>query len=237
MRPFFSLVRAAPLAALVSLSPAGCSGGVPIDVGVGPLGFDVDASRITVPAGFQSSGTLARVPCGAGAQCPSLAPSGLTLQCVGGACDPAPYTFDLGIMNVVDLTAYSSELGTIGSNLQSVTIAQMSWQASAAGLRVPVGPIEVFWGPESSTGIGSDGVRRLGRIPVIQFTPAGAASGDVELDAAGNAALSSHLLNTSRRFRLFARATIDLVAGGALPAGRASIQVRMRVHAETRLLR
>jgi hypothetical protein len=220
---------------LTATALVACSGGVPIDVTVGPLGFDVDVSRFAVPPALQSSGTIARVPCSATAACPPA--PGLTLRCVSGACDPDPVTADLGISSVVDLSTYSSELGTLGSNLSTVSVTAMSWQASAAGLRVPVGPIDVFWGPESASGITSDGVRRLGTLPVIRFDAAGMASGDVALDAAGGEALSNHLLNTSRRFRFFARATVDLSPGGALPAGRASIQVRMRVHAESRLLR
>ena len=109
------------------------------------------------------------------------------------------------------------------SRVMAISLSSMSWQASAAGLRVPVGPIEVYWGPEAASGITSDGVRRLGTFPVIRFDAAGSARGDVALDAAGNAALSGHLLSVSRRFRFFARATVDLSPGAPLPAGRASM--------------
>lgn len=228
MRPLRSLVFAFCL--------AGCSDDVPLDLAVGPVGFEVDASRITLPTALQSSGAVARVPCSAALACPNLGAGSPSLQCVSGACDPAPFAFDLGVMNAIDLSAYSSVLTTLGDNVRQIAITQMSWQAAAMGLRVPVGPVEVYWGPESASGIASDGVRRLGRIPTLAFSATGTAAGNVELDAAGNAALSDHFLHTSRRFRLFARATVDLSPGGPLPAGRASIQVRMNVRVETRVL-
>jgi hypothetical protein len=219
-----------------ALAFGACSGAVPIDVSVGPFALDVDASRIVVPANLQASGTFARVACSPSSACPP-SPAELTLRCVGGACDPEPVAIDLALSSVIDLSSWSAELDAVSHNLSLVSIASMSWQATAAGLRVPVGPIEVFWGPESASGISSDGVRRLGNVPVIRFDASGIANGDVALDAAGNAALSNHLLSISRRFRVFARASIDLSPGGALPAGRASLQVRMRVHAESRILR
>lgn len=219
-------------AALVSALGA-CSGSIPIDVTVGPVGFSVDASRIAIPASFQSSGLIARVPCASTAQCPSLGASAPTLACVGGACDPAPFTFDLGLMSVVDLAAYSSRLGVVGDGVQSITITRMTWEAAAAGLRGAVGPVDVYWGPETATGISSDGVQRLARIATLQFSSTGTASGDAQVDAAGNTGLSNHLLRVSRRFRFFARASVDLSPGGPLPAGRATIDVRMRLRAET----
>lgn len=229
-------MRSLTLAPL-SLLAAGCSGGVPIDVAVGPVGFDVDTARIAIPAMYQSSGSFARLACGASARCPSLGTGAPALRCASGVCDPDPFTFDLGVMNAIDLGAYSPQLAAVSGNVDSITVTQMSWQAAAAGLRVTVGPVDLFWGPESASGVGSDGVRHLGRLPVLQFPASGTASGDVALDADGNAALSEHLLRVSRRFRVFARAAVDLRPGGPLPAGRASIQVRMTVRAETRLLR
>lgn len=233
-----SAVPSSSLARCLALSAAlgACSGGVPIDFSVGPLGFDVDASRIVVPASLQTSGTIARAACSATTACPTTT-SGLTLRCVNGTCDPDPVTIDLALSNVIDLTTYSTELASLGGDLSAISLSSMAWQASAVGLRVPIGPIEVYWGPETASGLSSDGVRRLGSVPVIRFDAAGNASGDVALDAAGNAALSTHLLSVSRRFRFFARATVDLSPGGPLPAGRASVQVRMRVHAESKLLR
>jgi hypothetical protein len=212
-----------------------CADDVPIEVPVGPLGFVVDVSPIAVPATFQQNGRIARAACSASVRCPTAAP--LTLRCVAGACDPDPIPIDLGVMAAIDLGAYSSVLAAVSSNVSQVTVSRAAWQAAAMGLRVPVGPIELFWGPESATGIAADGVRRLGTVPVLAFDAQGAAAGDVALDAAGNAALSDHFLRVSRRFRLFARALVDLTPGGEVPAGRASIQLRLTVRAETRLLR
>ncbi len=231
MRPLPSL----PLA--LALGLGACSDEVPLEFSVGPVGFVVDASRISLPANLQTSGRVARIPCTTQAMCPPLGASLPTLRCAAGACDPAPYAFDLGVMDAVDLGTYSPQLSVVASNIQSITVTQMSWQAAAMGLTVPVGPVDLYWGPESATGIGDGGVRLLGRVASLAFSSAGTASGDVALDAGGNAAFSDHVLRVSRRFRIFARATVDLAPGGALPAGRATLQLRMSVRASTRLLR
>ncbi len=210
---------------------------MPIEVPVGPIGFVVDVSPIAIPATFQQNGRVARVACSASARCPALGAGAPALRCVAGACDPDPVPIDLGVAAAVDLGAYSSVFAAVSGNVSQVTVTRAAWQAAAMGLRVPVGPIELFWGPESATGIPADGVRRLGAVPALTFDAQGAAAGDVALDAAGNAALSNHFLHVSRRFRLFARAVVDLTPGGPLPAGRASIQLRLTVRAETRLLR
>lgn len=214
---------------------AACADDVPIEVPVGPIGFVVDVSPIAIPATFQQNGRVARVACSASARCPALgAPA---LRCVAGACDPDPVPIDLAVMTAIDLGAYSSVFAAVSGNVSQVTVTRAAWQAAAMGLRVPVGPVDLFWGPESATGIAADGVRRLGAVAALTFDAQGAAAGDVALDAAGNAALSEHFLRVSRRFRLFARAVVDLTPGGPLPAGRASIQLRLTVRAETRLLR
>ena len=121
-------------------------------------------------------------------------------------------------------------------SVSRITVARAQWQAAAMGLRNPVGPIEIYWGPESATGPAGDGARRLGTVPAITFDAQGNAAGEVALDPQGNATLSEHLLRASRRFRVFARAAVDLAPGAPLPAGRASIQLRLSVRAETRLL-
>jgi len=216
---------------------AACADDVPIEVPVGPIGFVVDVSPIAIPATFQQNGRVARVACSASARCPALGAGAPALRCVAGACDPDPVPIDLGVTAAVDLGAYSSVFAAVSGNVSQVTVTRAAWQAAAMGLRIPVGTIELFWGPESATGIPADGVRRLGAVPALTFDAQGAAAGDVALDAAGNAALSNHFLHVSRRFRLFARAVVDLTPGGPLPAGRASIQLRLTVRAETRLLR
>lgn len=219
------------------LAVAACADDVPIEVPVGPLGFVVDVSPITIPASFQQNGRVARAACSASARCPSLGAGAPTLRCVAGACDPDPVTIDLGVMDAIDLGAWSSVFSAVSGNVSQITVSRAQWQAAAMGLRVAVGPVELFWGPESATGIAADGVRRLGALPVLAFDAQGNAAGEVSLDAAGNAALSEHFLRVSRRFRVFARALVDLSPGGPVPAGRASIQLRLTVRAETRLLR
>lgn len=225
-----------PLRLLPLLLAAGaCADDVPVEIPVGPLTFAVDVSSINVPAPLRQNGSVARVPCSASSPCPAAAP--LTLRCVAGACDPAPVVIELGVMDPIDLGAWSSVFSTVASNVSKITVARAQWQAAAMGLRAPVGPVELYWGPESATGAAADGVRHLGTVPALAFDTQGNAAGEVGLDAAGNAALSDHLLRASRRFRVFARAAVDLAPGAPLPAGRASIQLRLTVRAETRLLR
>lgn len=225
-----SSLRLLPLA----LALAGCSDEVPIEVPVGPLTFTVDVSSINVPAALRESGSVARLACGPTAACPAAAP--FTLRCVSGACDPDPVAIELGVMDPIDLGAWSTAFNAVGSNVSQITVARAQWQAAAMGLRNPVGPVEIFWGTESATGPTADGARRLGTVPAITFDAQGNAAGEVALDPMGNATLSTHLLRTSRRFRVFARAAVDLAPGAPLPAGRASIQLRLSVRAETRLL-
>lgn len=217
------------------LGVAACADDVPVEVPVGPLTFAVDVASLTLPANLRQNGLVARVPCSAAVRCPAVAP--LTLRCVANTCDPDPIAIDLAVMDPIDLGAWSTVFSAVSGNVSKVTVARAQWQAAAMGLRTPVGPIELYWGPESATGIAADGARRLGTVPTLAFDAAGNAAGEVLLDAAGNAALSDHFLRVSRRFRVFARASVDLAPGGALPAGRASIQLRLTVRAETRLLR
>jgi hypothetical protein len=231
MHPTLRHVLLQRIASVLVVALLGCTDGVPVDVNVGPVSFDVDVARISLPANLQGSGVVARVPCLPGNQCLSLGVGAPVLRCIAGACDPDPVAIDLAAMNAIDLGTYSAQLGVLGDAIRTISVTEMTWQVVATGLRVPVASVEIFWGPETASGISSDGVRRLGRIPTI----AGSSSGSVALDMAGNAGLSSHLLRVSRRFRLFTRAAVDLSPGGPLPAGRASIQVRMRVRAETGL--
>lgn len=216
------------------LVSVGCADDVPVEVPVGPLTFAVDVASIAVPAPLRNQGSIASVPCSASVPCPMTAP--FTLRCVGGVCDPDPVPIELGVMDPIDLGAWSSALATVGTNVRQITVARAQWQAVAMGLRTPVGPIELYWGPESASGIAADGVRRLGTVPTLAFDATGNAGGDVDLDAAGNRALSEYFLRVSRRFRVFARTVVELTPGAPLPAGRASIQLRFVVRAETRLL-
>lgn len=212
----------------------GCADEVPVEVPVGPLTFAVDVASIVVPPALRHEGAIGRVACSTGARCPMASP--LTLRCVEGVCDPDPVPIELGVMEPIDLGAWSSVFASVSSNVRQITVSRAQWQAVAMGLRTPVGPIELYWGPESASGIMADGVRRLGTVPRLMFDASGGASGDVELDAAGNGALSEYFLRVSRRFRVFVRTSVELSPGAPLPAGRASIQLRLIVRAETRLL-
>lgn len=222
--------------AALSLAALGCSNVLSFDVNVGPFGFDVDASRAVLPPAWQQSSRVATVSC-ASSPCPALTmPGAPIVRCVSGVCDPDPFVFDLSLPSVIDATAYSAQLSALGNQFTRISVARLSWHAIASGLNAPLGATTLFWGPESATAPNAPGVHALGVIPAVRFAPDGTAAGDLSLDPVGAEALSSHLLHASRRFRLFARPSIDLAPGAALPAGRASISVVIGLRVEGQLI-
>lgn len=220
---------------LLALS-AGCGDALPLDANLGPFVYEVDLARITLPEAWRSGSTLAALPCQSPNQCPALGPGAPTLRCTAGLCDPDPYAFELSMPEAIDLSTSVPGLDALGGSLQSVTITTVRYAGRSSSASVSVGPTDLYWGPESASGIGSDGVRLLARIPVLRVDRTGALDGTVTPTADGAAALSQHLTRTSRRFRIFARASVDLAPRGPLPAGRASVSVQLSVRVTGQLL-
>ncbi len=220
---------------LLALS-VGCGDALPLDANLGPFVYEVDLARITLPEPWRSGTTLAALSCQSPAQCPTLGPGAPALRCTAGLCDPDPFPFDLSMPEAIDLSTSVPGLESLGGSLQSVTITTVRYAGRSASASVAVGPTDLYWGPESASGIGSDGVRLLARVPVLRVDRTGALDGTVSPNPDGAAALSQHLTRTSRRFRIFARAAVDLTPRGALPAGRASVSVQLSVRVTGQLL-
>jgi len=209
---------------------AGCNVPVGLSFTVGPVQSEVDTADLSIPPALTDGATVLQVPCPP-AECPSDPAQGFESQCVGGVCDPtADVTVDAG---VVDLSDYQ-DLSSLGDALTGVEIEAVHYSVDENTITVDLPATDVYWAPESVTAFDDPGVHRVGTVPA---TPAGATpSGDMDSDAAGQAALSDYLLGQSTsglRFRLFAHTTVDLVPGQALPTGRLAMSVSMDVRLES----
>lgn len=202
-----------------------------------PFDYEVSANRAEVPEALRdgASGTVRRVPCSDDGACPQLASGEPAVRCVEGACDPEPFVFVLST-DVIDLDM-TPAVQRYGGRVTGIELVDARFVASANGLRNPVGPTELFWGPASAVSIDAQGVHPIGTIPQIALGEAPTVEDAVALDAAGAAALSDHLVGVSRRFRLFARPRIDVAPAGPLPTGSIRLQVRMVVHVRGQLVR
>lgn len=220
----------------LAASLARCGGTIPLDVDVGPVSFDVDAARVTLPPSWRGMSTVPTVACSATLPCDAMA-GALTLRCAASRCDPDPATFDLAAQDAIDLGAYVPQWEAVRGELDTLEVASVRFTAAASGYRGPGPAVDVYWGPASATAIGSDGVRRLGRVPALMLDAQGRARGELEADRAGLDAFGAHLLHTSSRFRVFARVAVDLAPGDPLPAGRVAVQLEVTVHAERRVVR
>jgi hypothetical protein len=209
-----------------------------IDVPVGPFQYQVTSDRVMIPMQFQdtSSGTIATLMCQDDSQCPQLGAGKPAVHCVANACDPDPFVFELAT-NAIDLNM-NATVQRYGDHVNSIAVTDAHVVATNQGLLLPVGPTELYWGPESAVDTNSPGVYHFGTIPVVQ-APAGGDSGDqqVALDSAGSAALSDYLVHTSRTLKLFARPSIDVGPGTPLPSGMLTLALTISVHIEGQLVR
>lgn len=198
----------------------------------GPRPFAVRASQFTLPEELRDGTQIREIPCGPMGSCPSS--DTVTISCDAGMCDPAPTTVSFPVGDVIDFDDLSSELEELFSVIDSIRITDVVYDVEMNTLTVPLGDLEVFWGPEGATGVDSPRVTLLGTVPPL---PVGAAdSGDVALDSGGNEALSDYLVGTSRRIRLFGRTVVDLEPGGPFPAGELAVSVDISVRASGRVI-
>lgn len=237
MRRSLASLAASSILAATAVSISSCSFPAIIDVGVGPFTYQVTADRLAIPMEFQdtSTGTVRSVPCATDTDCPSLGAGQPAVHCVSNACDPDPFVFELATGRI-DLNQ-NATVAQYGNHVTAISITSANVVATNQGLLTPVGPTEIFWGPESAVDSSSPGVQHFGTMPVLQ-APAGGNSGDqpVALDAAGSAALSDYLVNTSRVLRLFARPSVDVAPGSPLPVGGLQIDLTISVHIEGQLV-
>ena len=222
----------------VGCSVSSCTFPTIIDVGVGPFPYEITSDRVTIPSQFQdtSTGTLATLMCQDDSQCPQLGTGQPAVRCVSNACDPDPFVFELATA-AIDLNM-NATVQRYGDHVNSISVTNASVVATNLGLLLPVGPTELYWGPESAVDTNSAGVYHFGTVPVVQ-APAGGNSGDqpVALDSAGSAALSDYLVHTSRTIKLFARPSIDIGPGMPLPSGGLRLDLTISVHIEGQLVR
>jgi hypothetical protein len=225
------------LAAALGACAIGCSVPAIVDVNVGPFDYTITASRVMIPDALRDPGTMSirRIACMNDMGCPQPSGGQPAVRCVDGACDPEPFEFMLA-SDVIDLNENAS-VQRYGDRVTRIEVRGGVWEATTQGLRNPVGPTQVYWGPESASAIDSPGVQLLGTLPVIDLSTQDTATGMVEMDPAGSAALSDHLVRISRRLRLFARPRIDVAPGGPLPTGGIALRLQLAVHVEGQLVR
>jgi len=207
----------------LGLCALGCDGTTSISFVTSTQRFELSTMSVGLPTELRDDtstpATVRSVDCAATGVCPPTEGSvGVALACEGGVCDPAPKTVDAPVGDVVDFEAMSMDLRDILSTIDSIEITSAEYQIELNTLTIDLMEIEVYWGPEGATAIDpASGVFMLGVMPP---TAAGATgTGEMALDADGNAALSDYLVGTSRRVRFFARTRIDLAPGGPFPEG------------------
>jgi hypothetical protein len=230
MRPSSRLSVALALACAVGLG--GCDNTATVSFTTGELELAISASSIALPTELREDDPagpkVRRVPCGPTTACPSS--EEVVIACEAMTCDPAPTVVSVPLGDVVDFETTGSDRSTLLRELDSIEIREIRHRVVLNTLSVDVEEVRLFWAPEGA----STGETRFGVVPPI---PARATdSGVVALDAAGNAALSDHLVSASRRVRFFAETTVDLAPGGPFPEGELALAVEMSVTASGPLL-
>ncbi len=229
-------MRLASFTILVSLALlAGCDGTISVTFFPGAQELAVSSSSFALPPELDDgSGTIPSVACGPMGMCP---PSDeLALTCEASVCDPAPVTLAGTVGDVIDVDALLAESREIGIRaVESYTIEEVAYEVRLNTLSFPLGPIDVFWGPEAATSIDPGlGVRPFGTVPLV---PAGETpSGTIVLDREGADALTDYLVNTGSRVRFFARTSVDLEPGGPAPRGDLTVGVNATLTAVGRVL-
>lgn len=193
-----------------------------------PVGqeFELSTASIGIPDTLRDGSTVATIPCGPMGMCPSTAE--VPVSCEGAICDPAPLVFTVQVGDVIDFEAISTELGELFSDIDSIEILDIEYNILLNTLTVPVGQLDLFWGPPGAVDVDpAMGTILLGTVPALGAGETG--TGSVALAAAGNDALSVHLVSAQPRIKLFVRTSLDLVPGMAFPEGSIQVQVRLTV--------
>jgi hypothetical protein len=136
--------------------------------------------------------------------------------------------------DIVDFDALTAEIELVRS-VDRVELLTATYNLPANTFTLPIGEIEIHWGPAGAVSLDpAQGVRLLGRLPPIAAGSTG--EGTISLDATGNQALSDYVAGTEARVRFFARTAFDLDPGDPFPEGRANIELKFRVRVEGSLL-
>lgn len=215
--------------ALALAATAGCSDIVSVTFAA-PADFQLDSSEVELPEELNDDGQVAEVPCGPMGSCPS-SDGDVSVTCEDDVCDPAPTTVVVPAGDVVDFDMLSTELSELFTEVEEIEILEATYAIERNTLSFDLQPIEVHWGPEGATTINPDmGTMRLGTVPPIAAGEA--PSGGVTLDAAGQRALSDHLVSASRRVRFFSRTEVDLDPRDPWPTGGITGKVELRIRAQ-----
>lgn len=209
---------------------AGCDGTVSVTFATGPQELEVTTASFELPPELEdtSTGTIAMVSCSPMGTCPPS--DAVTLTCEAGLCDPAPKTLSAPVGGVIDVEALLADTRDILRVVDSYTIEEVTYDILLNTMTVPIGEIEVYWGPEAATAIDeSMMVRRFGTVPPIGAGETG--GGAVVIDPAGQQALSDYLVTGGGRVRFFARTRVDLDPGDPYPRGSVRVAVNATVRA------
>ena len=195
---------------------------------VGPLSFEVSTAELGLPMELRMGSTIASLPCSGMAACPAGDPVSLT--CASGVCDPdaVDVTTTIAVIDFNELIP--DDFRDILSHVDRYDIEEITYEIEQNTLTVNLPEVELHWGPEGAIAVDpAMGVHRLTRMPATEAGRTG--SGMLALEAAGEAALSDHLVDISQQVRFFARTRVDLAPGGPYPQGSLRASASMRVRA------
>jgi hypothetical protein len=197
-----------------------------------PLRVVIDADALGLPEELRDDGgdepTIMVIPCDAeGPACPSS--DEVSVTCDGEGCNPDPIAISVPMGDVFDLSSLRSQLDL--ANVQSFEITSVDYAVAFNTMTVDVPELTVLWASEGA----SAGETRIGTVPPI---PAGERpSGEMQIDDAGNAALSDFLLTANPpRVRFFVEGHLDPQPGDPWPEGSLEVTAIIRVRVQGRLL-
>ncbi len=218
----------------LALVAAGCDGTISVTFVTGPQEVQISSAALELPAELDDGlGQIATFPCGPTGMCPPN--DALPLTCEVDACDPAPVTLSAPVGDVIDVGAQLAEARSLGvRRVESFEVDAIAFDVPLNTLTLDVGPVELFWGPESATAIDpSQGVRRFGTVPRIEAGTSPMGQLDIE---EGASALGRYLLDTAPRVRFFAQTSVDLEPGDPFPRGAITLRANATITAVGRVI-
>ena len=181
------------------------------------------------------------VPCGAGqavADCcnppapapkPDCSATPPQLACVSSLC---ALQFPFSVNQKIDLKNEVPSLANVGASSLTVTIKKIQYTI-ASTLNVELPAMDIYVAPATVTTLPDAMATKFGTVPA---TPAGATkSGDVILDAAGQAKFSQYLSQFTTPFNLIAYTVVVLPSGSPAPTGKVDATVTGTISAKPNL--
>src|SRR5690606_1542013 len=125
----------------------GCDGTISVTFSTGPQELEVSTASLALPVELEAEdGTIASVAGGPMGMCPPTEP--ITLTCEAGVCDPAPKTLSAPVGGVIDVDALLTDAREVGLRVVDVFEFQsVAYEILLNTLTIPVGEIEIYWGP------------------------------------------------------------------------------------------